>query len=215
MTDTNRSRLALLLSILLLPPFLASCHTAKGETPPDKRTSIIRMKEDALKTLTESDPALAERIRSAAGYGVFSVVNTGIFIVSTGNGYGVVVNNRTRDKTYLRMGELGGGIGMGVKQIRQIFIFLDEGSLDSFVARGIQLGADADATAKAKDKGIALGGAAAVGSGGGSVGAGGEAGGAERVSAGTGMEIYELTNWGLSLRANLTGTKYYDYANLN
>ncbi|MDP3939142.1 MAG: hypothetical protein Q8R92_13540 [Deltaproteobacteria bacterium] len=215
MPESTRPTLPTLLSLLLLPLLLAACHTAKGATPPDKRTSIIQMKEDALKTLTESDPALAARVRSAAGYGVFSVVNTGIFIVSTGNGYGVVVNNRTREKTYLRMGELGGGIGMGVKQIRQIFLFLDEGSLESFIQHGIQLGADADATAKAKKKGIALGGMASVGSGGGGLGAGGEAGGAERVSAGKGIEVYELTNWGLSLRANLTGTKYYDYAHLN
>ena len=63
MTETNRPTLAMLLSVLLLPLLLAACHTAKGATPPDKRTSTIQMKEDALRTLTESDPALAARVR--------------------------------------------------------------------------------------------------------------------------------------------------------
>ena len=203
------------LLLFALLPLIAACHTAKGATQAEKRTYVIRMKEDTLKELTRSKPELAPRIRSAAGYGVFSTMNAGIFIVTNGNGYGVVVNNRTREKTYMRMGELGAGVGMGVRQIRQVFIFHDEGSLESFLARGLELGGDADATAKMKKKGIVVGSQAGVASGGASMGLSGEAGAAKRGATGTGIEIYELTNWGVALRANVTGKKYWKDKKLN
>ena len=207
--------LALALPLLALLPLIASCHTAKGATQAEKRAYAIRMKEDTLKELTRSKPELAPRIRSAAGYGVFSTINAGIFIVTNGNGYGVVVNNRTREKTYMRMGELGAGIGMGLRQIRQVFIFHDEDSMQSFIARGLEFGGDADATAKMKKKGIVVSSQAAVASGGASIGLSGEAGAAKRGATGTGIDIYELTNWGVALRANVTGTKYWKDKKLN
>lgn len=207
--------LASMLSLLALIPLIAACHTAKGATQAEKQAYVIRMKEDTLRELTEPKPELAARIRSAAGYAVFSNVNAGIFIVTNGNGYGVVVNNRTREKTYMRMAELGAGIGMGLRQLRQVFIFHDEGSMASFIEHGLELGGDADATAKAKDRGIVLGSQAGIASGGASMGLSGEAGEAKRGAAGTGVEIYELTSWGVALRANVTGTKYWKDKKLN
>ena len=56
------------------------------------------------------------------------------------------------------MGELGVGLGLGAKDYRSVFIFHDKATLDKFINEGWEFGGDADAAAKASDKGMAIGG---------------------------------------------------------
>lgn len=196
-------------------PVLFACHTAKGPTPAAKRDYANDMVKEALDELYKANPGLESRIPKAAGYAVISSMESGIFLVSTGNGYGVVVNNATGKRTYMRKGALGAGIGMGLKNIRTIYIFNTPGALNRFIERGIKVGADAEVAAKAKGKGLVAGGQAAVGAGGAGVGIGGEGGGSGAGAVGTGTETYVLTNWGAVARANVMGTKYWKDKKLN
>lgn len=208
------------LVILLALPLLSACHTAKGSTVAEKRSYTNRMASEALRDLYKADPGTRARITRAAGYAVIDSIESGIFLVGTGRGYGVAVNNRTGRRTYMRKGSLGAGIGMGVKNIRTVYVFHTEKALGDFIERGLKVGAGADVTAKAKGKGLSAGGQAGLGAGGASVGLGGEAGsgnsgGSGAGSVGMGVDTYVLTQWGAVARANVMGTKYWKDKKLN
>ncbi len=133
-------------------------------------------------------------IAEAPGYAVFSNANVNIIFASFGGGYGVVKNNTTGKHTYMKMGELGIGIGLGVKDFRAIFIFHDKATMNKFIESGWQVGGHADAAAVADDKGVgAVGGEVLIDN----------------------ITIYQLTKTGLALQATVKGTKYWKDDELN
>ena len=56
---------------------------------------------------------------------MFSNASVSVILASFGGGYGIVRNNTTGADYYMRMGEVGVGIGAGVKDFRAVFVFHD------------------------------------------------------------------------------------------
>lgn len=179
---------------VVLALLLTGCASAQGGSPDERRTYAMDMREAALEELYNARPGTREEIRNAAGYGVFSAIGTNIIFLTTGGGYGVVTNNRTGEETYMRMGEVGVGIGLGVKDFRAVFVFEDEETLTRFVERGWEFGADADAAAKSGDQG----GAASAGA-----------------TSSSGIRVYQFTESGVVLGASVSGTRYWRDTRLN
>jgi lipid-binding SYLF domain-containing protein len=192
----KKSKVSLLraLPALALIMMLAGCFGPRGGTVEEKQAYVIDVQNETLEELYARKPEVKERVESAAGYGVFSNLGAKIIIISAGNGFGIVVNNSTGEKTYMRMGELGAGLGLGVKDFRAVFVFHDEDSLNKFVTSGWQWGAEADAAAKSGDKG----GAAMV---------------AQKLDRG--VDIYQFTEAGITASATVSGTKYWRDNELN
>jgi lipid-binding SYLF domain-containing protein len=172
---------------------LVGCATTKGKTPQDKRHAILDMKNDTLTKLYRVKPQAKSQITNASGYAVFSDANINIIFASFGGGYGVVKNNKTGTHTYMKMGEVGIGLGLGVKDFRAVFIFHDHDTMNKFVKSGWEFGGHADAAAKASDKGGAVGGEILLDN----------------------ITIYQLTESGLALQATVKGTKYWKDDALN
>ena len=105
----------------------------------------------------------------------------------------MVVDNRTGENTFMNMAEIGAGLGIGVEDVRVIFIFHNAAALDDFIANGVTIGASATAAAKIDDKG--------------------DAGSGEVVL--NDMSIYQITDNGLALDLMVSGTKYWPDSNLN
>jgi lipid-binding SYLF domain-containing protein len=179
--------------ILLAAALLAGCATTKGTTPQDKRQAILDMKQEVLSELYACRPQARGQVAKAPGYAVFSNANVNIIFASFGGGYGVVQNARSGKKTYMKMGELGIGLGAGAKDFRTVFIFHDSGTLQQFIDSGWEFGGHADAAAKASDMGAAVGGEAVFDN----------------------ITIYQLTESGLALQATVKGTKYWKDDALN
>ena len=135
---------------------------------------------------------MRDQINGAPGYGVFSTANVNVILASFGGGYGVVEQGGGQ-KTYMKMGELGLGLGAGVKDYRLVFVFHTQEALDYFVEHGWSFGAQGDAAAKAGDIGGAVGGELVVNN----------------------VSIYQLTEAGLALQATVKGTKFWRDGNLN
>jgi lipid-binding SYLF domain-containing protein len=109
----------------------------------------------------------------------------------------MVVDSKTSKETFMAMGSLGGGLGLGAKDLRCVFIFKNAAVMKQFVDTGWQFGGQADATAKAGE------------TGGGKAKEGG-------VDTGANMfEIYQMTETGVSLQATVAGTKYWKDKKLN
>jgi lipid-binding SYLF domain-containing protein len=117
-----------------------------------------------------------------------------LLLVSTARGAGVAVNSNTKQETFMKMISAGGGLGLGVKDYRVIFVFQNDSALAKFLDSGWSGSAQSDAAAKAGEKGAAYSGA---------------------VEVGPGVWVYQITKNGLALQLTLQGTKYYKDDDLN
>lgn len=178
--------------VLLLS--LNACLAPRGDTPEQKRAAISRMHDETLAQLYQQRSTAESVIRNAAGYAVFSNVNAQYLIVGGGGGYGLAVNQASARKTYMKMAQAGLGIGLGVQDIRVVFVFHSARAVNDFVERGWEFGAQADAAAKARDKGVAATG---------------------EISIDAETTMYTMTESGLMAKVNLTGTKYWKDVSLN
>ena len=179
----------------LIAVAMAGCAKAKGTTPAEKRNYTLDMREKTLKKLYAEQPEARNKIKDAAGYGVFSNVGMNLLVLASGNGFGVVRDSATGQDVYMKMRELGLGIGLGAKDFYCVIVFNSPQALKTFVSEGWEWGADADAAGKTgEDQGGAL-----------SAGA----------SIQNDMEVYLLTEKGFALQATATGTKYWADEELN
>ncbi len=182
------------LLVLLAIVLLAGCATIKGNTVADQRQYVLDMKDETLARLYEETPVAKAQIKKAAGYGVFSNINTNLFLLSSGSGYGVVTDNENKKPVYMKMRTLGAGIGVGVKDFRAVIIFREREDLEKFIEKGWEFGGQADAAFKSGEKGDAYSSAQSLD-----------------------MDIitYQITKAGAALQATLQGAKYWKHKDLN
>jgi lipid-binding SYLF domain-containing protein len=105
-------------------------------------------------------------------------------VLSGGGGNGVAVNRTTNQRTYMKMGTAGIGLGLGGQKYQVVFFFQTEQTFNRFVNKGWQADASAQAVA-----------------------------GTEGANAATGfvngIAVWQITDKGLMASADLTGTKYW------
>jgi len=114
----------------------SGCAKAKGDTPAAKRNYTLDMREDTLKKLYKQDPGAKAKIKAAAGYGVFSNVGMNLLVLASGNGFGVVRDNKSKRDVYMKMKELGFGIGIGAKDFYAVIVFHSPEALKTFESDG-------------------------------------------------------------------------------
>ena len=179
---------------LAIIAMIAGCGPGGNLTVVEKRQVVMDMENETLGRLYREAPGTKEKISKAAGYGTFSNANVNLIFASAGGGYGVVVDNATGKRTYMKMALGGVGFGLGVKDYRVVMIFRDKTTLNNFVESGWDFGAHADASAKAGDTGGEL---------------------SEEGDVISGIEVFSMTESGLALQATVAGTKYWKDDKLN
>ncbi|WP_075609814.1 lipid-binding SYLF domain-containing protein [Alteromonas pelagimontana] len=172
---------------------LTGCASMGSGTVAEKRDVILDMQQAALTKLYKEKPDTRAQLRDAAGYAVFSNANINLIFVSAGTGYGVVNNNLTGVKTYMNMAEGGIGLGIGAKDYRIVMVFHSQDALTYFIENGWTAGGNADATAKAGNKGASIDGEGYLGN----------------------ITVYTMTESGLALQATVKGTKFWVDDQLN
>jgi lipid-binding SYLF domain-containing protein len=174
---------------------LLSCTAFADNSSKEKSQQEIRkLADDTLQRLYQAQPKSQAAIHRAAGYAVFTNLGVKILVAGSGNGKGMVVNNKTKHETFMKMLQVQAGLGMGVKKFRVVFVFDTERSLDSFINSGWQFGGQSTAAATTGTKGGSMAGAASIADG---------------------VWMYELTDKGLAAEITATGTKYYKDDSLN
>jgi len=191
-------KLMLLTSMIasLALPATAGLFSAKGDTVTEKQQTVRKQSEEILAKLYAAHPDAKQKIENAVGYGAFNNKNLNLFLLSSGHGYGMV-KDKSGKETFMAMGSLGGGIGLGAKDLSVVFIFKNADVMKKFIESGWQFGGEADATAKAGEKGAAA---------------------SKEAAADTGanvFEIYQMTDTGVALQATVAGTKYWKDKDLN
>jgi lipid-binding SYLF domain-containing protein len=161
----------------------------KPKTPEEWRTYLRFRRDEALEDLYKIKPEAKQVIQRAQGYAVFTNFSMKIMMVGTGNGRGLVHDNKSGKETFMRMFSAGAGFGMGIDDFRAVFVFDDRQVMENFMNSGWSFGGEADAAAKVdQTAGDATAGAIAVA---------------------PGVHVYQLTKNGLSLTAMVSGTKYW------
>jgi lipid-binding SYLF domain-containing protein len=183
-------------AIAVAIPASAGFFSAKGDNNDEKREKVRKDRDEILAKLYAAHPDAKAKIEKASGYGTFNNKNMNLFLLSTGHGYGVI-SDKSGKETYMAMGSLGGGVGLGAKDLSVIFIFKNPEVMNKFIQTGWQFGGEASAAAKSGDKGVNA---------------------AKEAAADTGanlFEIYQITDTGVALQATVAGTKYWKDKELN
>lgn len=187
-------RILLLLVLIVFVAGLSACLSPQGETPEQKRAAIMRMHDETLAQLHRQRATARDVLGKAAGYAVFSNVNAQYLFVGGGGGYGVAVDKSSGQKTYMKMAQGGLGLGLGVQDVRAVFVFHSVRAYMNFINSGWEFGGQADAAAKAREKGVAATG---------------------EISIDAETTVYTMSEAGLMAKVNLAGTKYWRDDKLN
>lgn len=154
-----------------------------------RRQSIDGMAQETLETLFAEKPDAKSLYEQAAGYAVFDNFKLAV-LVSGGGGVGVAVDKATGERTYMKMGTGGVGLGLGGQSYQVVFFFEDATRLHKFIDKGWQADAAANVAA-------------------------GTAGKNAVASFSHGLAVFQLTNKGLMAQADISGTKYWKAKKLN
>ena len=157
--------------------------------PDRSRQEIDDMAAGALRQLFAANPDAKRLYEKSHGYAVFDSRKLS-FMITTAFGAGVAVENKSGKRTYMKMGSGGVNVGMGAQWYQVIFLFESESKFRSFVDEGWDGGSGASAAVW--DQGASKG-----------------------ATFVNGLAVYQLTDKGLMLAADLTGTKYWKDDELN
>lgn len=178
------------LGFLLIGMFLViACARAQGVDPAEKRAFALQMHNDTLNELYREQPQAKRQIENAAGYATFSNINIQLLFFGSGNGYGVAVDRYSGKKTYMKMLQASAGLGIALKDFREVIIFNSDRDFTNFIVHGWDLGIGAGAGAKSDETGAEATGAVSVVS--------------------DSIIIYQLTKSGIELRTSVNGKKYW------
>jgi lipid-binding SYLF domain-containing protein len=185
----------LLLAGLVLTTTAQASLFKKEAAPDQQRAEIRKMRDETLAQLYKAQPAAKSLVKKAAGYAVFSNFGMKILVAGGGSGSGIVVDNKTRKETFMKMAEVQAGLGFGVKKFRLVWVFEKKSDMDRFANSGWELGAQSTASAQVSGKGAEMF--------------------AGALSVTPGVWLYQLTGDGLALELTAKGTKYYKDVELN
>ena len=171
---------------------LVGCASTSG-TLDERRGAVQEMKREVLADLYEIKPDVRSQISEASAYAVFSNANVNLIFASFGGGYGILTDNDSREDTYMKMGEVGIGLGAGVKDFRIVMVFHTDEAVERFNEYGLAFGAQADAAAVASNQGGAVGGEVTLDN----------------------VTVYQMTETGLALQATIKGTRFWQDEELN
>lgn len=160
---------------------------AEGDKAAEKRARLDAMASETLSELFAETDGAKKLFDQAYGYAVFSNIKISLGVTG-GGGNGVAVAEGQR--TYMKMGTGGVNFGLGGQKYQVVFLFENADVFRSFVDDGWQADASANAAA-------------------------GKAGANAGTTFRNGMAVYQITDKGLMLQADLSGTKYWKNKKLN
>lgn len=166
----------------------------KQEKIEKERGEIIQLHDKTLRNLYAKVPSSRGVIKNCYGYATLSNTGIKLGILGDAHGRGLAVNNITGERLYMRMKEMGVGVGLGVKEYDLIFVIGTPEAWKNFVSGKIKFEGTADASISDGYAGGAIDGATV---------------------AAKGIWVYQMTKKGLSLEASISGTKIYADKKLN
>jgi lipid-binding SYLF domain-containing protein len=178
-----------LTAVILLGITVASCgSTFRFMSAEEKRTFLLSLEERTLADLVANRPDVQPEIDTAVGHAVLSIRLAKVPFIGAGDGLGVVTNATTGERTYLKVGRLDVGGGLGVREYRLVVLFSEQDALEKLAGGKLELSAGVESGAKGTEVGT---------------GAGGIAGSRKK-----GYALYQLADTGVSATATVRMISY-------
>lgn len=181
--------LAMVTLLLMLITPLASAASVSA-----RQESIREMANETLDRLYKVHPAAKAAVEGAVGYAVFSNYGVKMFVLGGGRGKGIAINNQSGHEMFMKKADFGLGLGLGVKDYSEVFVFETRSAFNKFIRQGWQFGAQ---TTLAATDGVS----------------GGAYQGALRIWPGA--WLYQMTDKGLAVEITGEGQRYYKDNELN
>ena len=137
MQKTVAVALVVLLSIFSFP----QAGLGAGEPGRDELDAVG---DAARSTLLEHHPDIAAKLDDFPGYAVIGMSTTKIPGVGTGLGYGVIVDNRTDKRSYIKVTQFEVGGGLGAQRFKAVILFKEPALLDRTIKGGWHFESSAD-----------------------------------------------------------------------
>jgi len=137
--------------------FAAGCAKIPGSTGAEQAETINELITRTLMDLYKQEPKTREKVASSVGYAIMNNKITKIPLVGAGSGYGVAINTKTGERTYLKMTRFDLGGEWGARSVRPVLIFHDEKKFNDFIDGAWSANMGAEAAAKVGDTGAAGG----------------------------------------------------------
>jgi lipid-binding SYLF domain-containing protein len=167
----------------------AAKSVTEEESPAESRAKIDKMAKQTLNRLLSENVAAKKLLEQSYGYAVFDTRKFS-FLITTGFGAGVAVERSSGKRTYMKMATGGANIGMGGEFYQLVILFERHADFQRFIDEGYEAGTGASAVAGEGSLGTDV-----------------------RFTDGT--AVFQLTEVGLKLAADVTGTKYWKDEDLN
>lgn len=177
---------------------VAACQTTKPavekenlsqEQVRERRLQVDAIAKQALERLYAEKPDARAEVEGAAGYGVFDITSINAVMYVGATGPGVIIDNKTGHRAYMRAIRAGTGPGVGYQQLYQIFVFKNKEALEQFRV-GDAAGGDVSASVTAGTAGV-------------------------QYSFNPFINVYQISEKGFAVQANWGGTGYVMDPNLN
>ena len=194
MNNYMKKRATLLMTALVLCLLPTVALAADADKIVKERAKIEELSDKALENLYEKVPSAQNVIENCYAYATLSNTGIKLGIFGDAHGRGLAVNNETGERLYMRMKEMGVGLGLGVKEYDLIFVIGTETAWNSFVSGDIKFATSAEAAASDGATGDSVEGASI---------------------AAKGIWVYQITKKGVALDASIKGTKIYPDKKLN
>ncbi len=165
-----------------------ACSTYRSMSVDERRAFVAELEETALTDLVKQHPEAQADLERSLGHAIFAKAVTKVPVFGAGDGLGVVIDRRTGQRTFLRVGRIDVGGGLGTRKYRVVMIFFEPGPLDKLLAGKLEIRAGAEASSGAGD--------AAAG------------GGESSRSRDNGYATYRLADEGLSATWTVSVTRY-------
>lgn len=150
-----------LAALVLTTCLVVSCSsTYRSMTVEEKRAYVDELEETTLAELVEMHPEAQADFDRSVGYAVVANRVAKVPLVGAGEGLGVVFDRETERRTYLRVGRLDVGGGLGVREYRLVIVFFDRATLRKLATGKLEVGVGVEAGAGESDLGAGSGGAA-------------------------------------------------------
>lgn len=154
-----------------------------------RRQELLRDADRALDELREQNESAARLINEAYGHAVFDTTKGGFLLTGAG-GTGVARAHEAAETTFMRLGQAGIGLGVGLENYKLVLLFEDQQTYRNFVAG--QWDGNLSAQAAAGSEGVA----------------------AEEQFIG-GVRAYRVTDGGLMAQVDVSGARFWPVDRLN
>ena len=183
----------LILFALVLMTVTASTVFA-AKSPDEQRAELNEMSEKVLDRMYKKYSGSKLAVEKSYAYCTISASGVKLGFWGDDHGRGVVVNNDTGKRIYVKMKEISLGINFGAKEYDLLFVIANKEAYERFISGSIKFGTEVSAQASDGVNGDTF---------------------ADATIIANGVWVYQLDKKGLAVELTFKGARITPYKNLN